>query len=404
MRAMISLPFAQCDRLGAASVRGAKRIRPSDCFSPLWFPLTGSISSQELSLVSQLRFRDRATRGFQIPIPLSGPTDRITMAIKNCPEILLRISLLFVLAASVSAAQIVVRPPGGRWTDDCDFCLASQGISPLELGSSGARVDLRYLRLGNVYRDGTRVDNNDRERETHLTQQYSVFYALSSRLTVSGLVPIASRQSEILSEDRTLVTGNQIGLADVSLLLRFKPLVVHSLETSTIVSIAGGVKLPTGRTDGRDSEGNLLDSHIQLGTGSTDYLLGASGFVTFDRIALITNLLGGITGKGANGHTFGNSLNYDTSVRYKLNPEEYIDMQFFATIGINGEWRGRERQDGITLDDSGGNVTYVTAGGQIFFTSSISLEALFQYPVIHGLHGTQLGESYRIVTGVQLLF
>ena len=119
---------------------------------------------------------------------------------------------------------------------------------------------------------------------------------------------------------------------------------------------------------------------------------------------MIANLLGAITGKGANGHTFGNSLNYDTSVRYKLNPDEYVEMQYFATIGINGEWRGREIQDGITLDDSGGNATYVSTGGQIFFTPSISLEAVFQYPVIHALHGEQLGESYRIVTGVQLLF
>lgn len=81
-----------------------------------------------------------------------------------------------------------------------------------------------------------------------------------------------------------------------------------------------------------------------------------------------------------------------------------MDTQFFATVGINGEWRGRELQDGITDENSGGNVTYVSTGAQIFFTPSISLEALFQYPVIHGLYGEQLGESYRIVTGLQLLF
>jgi hypothetical protein len=329
---------------------------------------------------------------------------KVIMAIKDCMTNLFPLCLPFIVGASMSLAQPDVRPPGGGLTDNCDFCLASQGISPLELGSSGARVDLRYLRLGNVYRDGKKVDNTDAELETHLTQQYSLFYALSSRFTLSGLVPIASRHSEILSEDRTLVTGNQVGLADISFLFRFKPLVEHSMETSFVVSLAGGLKLPTGRTDGRDSQGNLLDAHVQLGTGSTDYLLGASGFATFDRTAVIANLLGAITGKGANGHTFGNSLNYDTSVRYKLNPDEYVEMQYFATIGINGEWRGREIQDGITLDDSGGNVTYVSAGGQIFFTPSISLEAVFQYPVIHALHGEQLGESYRIVTGVQLLF
>jgi hypothetical protein len=78
-----------------------------------------------------------------------------------------------------------------------------------------------------------------------------------------------------------------------------------------------------------------------------------------------------------------------------------VATQFFATtVEINSEGRGRELQDGITDENSGGNVWFNRRTN----LPHISLEAVFQDPVIHGLHGEQPGESCRIVTGLQLLF
>jgi hypothetical protein len=285
----------------------------------------------------------------------------------------------------------------------CDFCLASQGISPLEVGSSGVRADLRYLSLGTMYQDGTKVENREHELETHLTQQYSLHYSFSPRFSLGAFVPIAKRHSERLNETGQIVTGNEFGLADVILLLRYKALVAHTMETTSIITFAAGAKLPTGKTDGRDSEGNLLDAHIQLGTGSTDVLLGLSGFLTFDRIALVGNLLGAITSQGANGHQFGNILNYDTSVRYRLYPSDYGDTQLFATFGVYGELRGKEIQDGTPIASSGGNVLFLSPGFQLFPLPSITIEASYHIPIVHALNGTQLGEDYRVMAGVQFI-
>ena len=60
--------------------------------------------------------------------------------------------------------------------------------------------------------------------------------------------------------------------------------------------------------------------------------------------------------------------------------------------------------DGIPDENSGGNVTYIAPGLQIFFSPYLSFEAAYQYPLIHALPGEQLGEDYRIQTGFQLLF
>jgi hypothetical protein len=286
----------------------------------------------------------------------------------------------------------------------CDFCLASQGISPLEVGSSGMRIDVRYLSVGTMYRDGSRTENAERELETHLTQQYSLFYALGNSVSLATLVPLPRRHSEAMSGQGALVTGNQFGVGDVSVLARYKPFVGHGMESTYILSLVGGVKLPTGRTDGRDSQGGLLDAHVQLGTGSTDLLMGASGFAAIGQTAFIVNLLGGFAGKGSNGHQFGNSLNYDATVRYGILPEDYDSPQLFATMSVNGELRGYERQDGAIDENSGGNVVYVSPGFQLFITPALTFELSYQYAIIHTLYGQQLGEDYRLMSGLQFLF
>ena len=314
------------------------------------------------------------------------------------------LALLLVIPRPGLAQRVTASHELPDQVEYCDYCLASQGISPLEVGSSGLRADFRYLTLGTMYQDGKKTENTGRELETHLTQQYSLFHALSPRFSIGAFLPIAKRHSEELNEEGNIVTGNEFGLADVSLLLRYKALVAHDIETTSIISLSAGAKLPTGKTNGKDSEGNLLDPHIQLGTGSTDVLVGASGFLAFERVALIANLLGAITTQGANGHEFGNILNYDASIRYRLYPAEFDDeTELFATFGVYGELRGRELQDGVPVASSGGNVLFLSPGLQFYPVPSIAIEASFHMPVIHALYGSQLGEDYRVMAGVQFL-
>ncbi len=311
-------------------------------------------------------------------------------------------SILLILFPYAVRAQF---PTGSRGVfDACDFCLAAQGISPLEVGSSGLRIDVRYLSVGSLYQSGSRTANADRELETHLTQQYSLLYALDNNFTLAALVPIPRRHSERVEGRGTMVVGNQFGLGDVAFLGRLKLYVGHDIASTFILSVQGGLKLPTGRTDGRDSKDELLDAHIQLGTGSTDILAGMSGFAAIGRFAFIGNILGSLTGAGANGHQFGNSLNYDGTARYRIWPDDYDNPQFFLTLGLSGELRGHERQDGFVDPNSGGNVVYASPGVQVFLTPAFTIEFSYQQAVYHNLYGQQLGEDYRLMSGLQILF
>jgi hypothetical protein len=316
------------------------------------------------------------------------------------------IALGILLSAIPAALTAQLAPRLGPVTaviNKCDFCLASQGISPLESGSSGLRADIRYLHLGTVYNDGVKAENEEQEIESHMTQQYSFTYAATPELAISALVPVAERRMEMVDEDGEAVTGKQFGLADVIVLGRYKVMEDHSLEATTLLSVTGGVKLPTGSTDGLDSRGEPLDAHIQLGSGSTDILLGAGAWFARDRFAVSANLLGAIAGEGSNEHRFGNNLNYDATVRYRVYPSEIDVQSLMVGAGVYGEWRGRETEDGQSVENSGGNVIYVGPSVQFFASTRLSFEAAFHYPIVHALNGEQLGEDYRFVGGVQVL-
>jgi len=204
-------------------------------------------------------------------------------------------------------------------------------------------------------------------------------------------------------------TGGAEGVGDVSLLARYTFFKHHSLAATTLVAASVGLKLPSGDTLGRDDAGNYMDAHTQLGTGSTDVLLGLSTSHAVGRLNLAANLLAAVTTEGEAGHVshqFGDSINYDRTAKYRLMPELPGDspLQVFMSFGLNGEWRGRETLAGATLGDSGGQVLYVTPGLQFVIDNKWIVEAGYQHAVHHDLNGIQLGERYRVAGGITYLF
>jgi hypothetical protein len=311
---------------------------------------------------------------------------------------------IFCISFSQANAQFRAIPTIDIHTEKCDFCLVAQGISPLELGRTGVRYDVRYLRLGDQYHEGMKVANPTQDAETHFTNQFTLLYRLLDNLSAIAIVPFASRHESVLDDNGVNSTLSNIGLADVSLLSRYNVLVDHAFANTRIVALTAGVKLATGNTSKRNETGALADAHLQLGTGSTDLLIGSTALLGFEDFTIGATLLAGITGKGANNHQFGNNLNYALTGRYRIYPSTMEGPTFFATLGFLGEDRAHEKADGVDDPNSGGNVTYLAPGVQIFFSPAFSFEASFQYPFLHELNGDQLGESFRIMSGLQYMF
>lgn len=300
----------------------------------------------------------------------------------------------------------------------CDFCLLSQGISPLDtMKGSGIKVSERYTLLDQVYQ-GSGKQMNPGAREEHWTTEFTGFYGITPEFMLLAVIPYKNGKTSgelMLNPDGTVGldaggAGNASGLGDVALMGRYTFVKQENPETTNIMAGLAGIKFATGGTNAKTSDGmEYLDSHLQPGTGSTDYLLGLSFSHSLERFSLSANLLGTITTAGKFGdtaHEFGNALNYDVSGKYRIYPGAFSPTkpQCFFALGLNGEVREREKVAGDTDPDSGGNTIYLTTGLQLVFAPRWVVELSYQHAIYHALKGTQVGETYKAISGVTYLF
>jgi hypothetical protein len=299
----------------------------------------------------------------------------------------------------------------------CDFCLMHQGISPLEtLNGAGMRITQRYTVLDSIYQ-GTTEHSNPGAREEFWTTDITGFYSINEGFLLMANIPVRVTRGDgdvstatDGSVDLETDSGGDDGLGDISLLARYTFYRHHTLDSTLFLAFSGGVKLPTGATDARTDDGDeFLDAHTQLGTGSTDALLGASFNYAKGRFAVSGNVLGAINGEGEFGntdHRFGNSLNYDLTGRYRVFPSTIgqSPTQVFVSLGFAGEVRAREHEDGAAVYDSGGHTVYIAPGLQVNFTEHWEAELSYQHAVYHNLNGTQLGEDFKVFGSLTYLF
>lgn len=324
--------------------------------------------------------------------------------------------MLFSFAIFTSFFLTLVFAPAAS---ACDYCLISQGISPLETFSgNGLRVNQRYTRLTRVYSGTSRVKPSASPKEEYWTTDVTGFYSIGNSVTILANAPYRKTRldghlhvhPDGMGEVHTDMKGDETGLGDVSIMGRYSFFKKHTLDDSLTVAGLIGIKLPTGKTNGRTADGmEFLDSHLQLGSGSTDFLAGVSASRSADRLTLSANLLGSIPTNGKAGsstHRFGNMLNYDLTAKYRVSGavSSAVRPAVFLSLGINGEARGREKEDGVALANSGGHTVYLSPGVQAAAGRHWVVELAYQQAIYHNLYGTQIGEDFRTTGGVTYLF
>jgi hypothetical protein len=313
-------------------------------------------------------------------------------------------------------ALVLVAGLAAPMSHACEYCLLGQGISPLQTQTgAGVRVAQRYTLLDSVYEGDNKVSNPG-VKEKYWTTDVVGFFSIADRLQLLINTPIRKTEGDgELTQgpngepEREDETGDASGVGDVTLLARYTLLGHHSAAGTTLLAGVVGVKLPTGGTNQHDDQGGYLDSHLQLGTGSTDALLGLSVDHAAARWSISANALVSLTGDGEVGHEshqFGDSLNYDVTAKYRVTPAVMgqTPNAWFLSLGVNGEAREHEHLEGQRVADSGGHVVYLTPGLQWVIGSAWVVEATYQYAIYHDLDDLQLGEDYKVFGSVTFLF
>ena len=310
--------------------------------------------------------------------------------------------------------------------------------------ATGWRVSLQYDFINqDQLRSGTspvssaqvaQINNGggSQEVEHQTINRYTtlgVSYAPNADWNFRVLVPYIDRTHTTYGNATTsMLTPSDIsgasitGLGDIKLIAGFQ-----GLLPDKNLGVQLGIKLPTGDYGGANaagtgvvgrspapfttgpnsqvpSPGNLVDTSLQPGNGSTDLIVGAyyhqalsldvNGFVNGQFQASVTHLLD----QQGQDYRPGNTSTVSFGARYEANPMLVPQLQ------VNISRKGADQGALADTTDTAGTVAYLSPGISVSVTRGISAFAFVQVPIWSHLSGYQLFPRWTATLGMSYGF
>lgn len=347
------------------------------------------------------------------------------------------------LRAVILPLSISISLPGAALACATCGCSLSSDAAMGYSSSAGWQISLQYDYLDqNQLRAGTHAVSptqvaaiNDaggaQEVENRTTNRYvtlGIAYAPTADWNFRMLVPYIDRSHTTYGQSGNPLTSDLLSGANVRELGDLKIIAGYQgfLPTHNL-GVQLGVKLPTGKHGGPNaagtgavgrnpavfnsgpnsliaSPGNLLDTSLQAGTGSTDVIVGAYYYqpVSQDFDAFINGQFQTAVKERLNetGADFrpGNLATLSFGVRYEADPDVVPQLQINVT---------RKSRDQGALADAGntaGTTVYVSPGVTAGVAKNTRLYGFVQLPVHSNLQGYQLSPRWTATAGVSYSF
>lgn len=277
----------------------------------------------------------------------------------------------------------------------------------------GWSADLRYE---SIRQDQPRHGTSDvgvgevpRHHDEVLTKNHNFLGALDYTFDqdwgVNVLVPFVDRQHDHIH--------NHLGaqepehwdfteLGDVRVLARrrlgTKEDASHSSVATTGVNF--GLKLPTGKTDVRNDDGELAERTLQPGSGTTDLVAGAyySKHMPLRSLSWFTQALAQLPLNTHDDYRPGNRLSLDAGMRYEAGDRLGLLLQ------LNTLLKARDRGAQAEPEDTGGTFVFLSPGVSYAFTKAVQAYGFLQLPVYQRVNGVQLVPRYALAAGLNMRF
>ena len=275
----------------------------------------------------------------------------------------------------------------------------------------GARFDLRYeyidLDQPRSGSDRVSVGQIPRHHDEVFTKNRNVVATVDWNLTpawgVSVSVPYVDRQHFHIHNHH----GAQLedrwdfrGVGDVRVQARYVLSAAPNLDAPCSTGFTLGVKLPTGKYDVTNGEGDAAERTLQPGTGTTDALLGVYWHRTepLDGWSYFTRGTAVVPMNSRDGFKPGVQLQGDAGVRYAASSRLGLMVQ------ANYVMKARDRGANAEPEDSGQRGLFVSPGISYNLGRNAQLYAFVQVPVYQRANGVQLTVDRTAVAGVSWRF
>lgn len=207
-------------------------------------------------------------------------------------------------------------------------------------------------------------------------------YGITPRLSVFGIFPVLDKSLTLTIPQQRITRGGNIGLGDARIFSRYDIYRATSRDHILSISALGGLEVPSGRDDTKDTFGRLPQS-LQLGSGSWDPFAGV--VTTWQNREWFFNLSTTYqVNSKAHNFEFGDEYRLDGVVKYRLFPRELgpgVPGFFYLDLESNLIWQGKNMVSGSSDHNSGGTTWFLDPGLQ-YITQKFVFETIIQLPVV----------------------
>ena len=233
---------------------------------------------------------------------------------------------------------------------------------------------------------------------------FSLGYSFTDFLTFNLNLPYIHREHSHIhhhqGEDR-IESWNFNSIGDLNLISNIS--LFKNDETRSGLDFIAGIKLPTGVTDIKNSEGEEAEVTLQPGSGSVDFIVGAAYSQNlssvpvlsgsgFSELPLTLNINYRINNKGTDDYKFGNALFIHLGTAYR-----FID-KLSLLLQLNAKFQNKANV-GLTNEpeeNTGGNWLFLSPGLKFHLFSSLSISSYVQIPLYQNYNGIQQAAPYNL--------
>jgi len=161
-----------------------------------------------------------------------------------------------------------------------------------------------------------------------------------------------------------------------------------------------GAKLPTGKYDVKNGEGDEAERTLQPGTGTTDALLGGyyGGQFPAKDLAWFVQGLVQVPLNYRDAYRPGSRVSLDAGLRYDVSDPWSLMLQLNTLV------RGRDRGAQAEPEDTGGTSVWIGPGASFAASEEVRIYGFLQLPLYQYVNGVQLVARKALVLGISARF
>jgi hypothetical protein len=311
-------------------------------------------------------------------------------------------------ATLTAATTLILATASPAWA--CSVCgcgdplLASSDPAAIN-GGLRLQLDTEYLRID----AGTDGQPGFTDQLTQWSYRLNVVYRPLEELSLTATVPLVDKSIRTVGDGTNVSASALTGFGDIEVAARYALWTKVNFGARRVqeFAVSGGSALPTGNHNAKDTDGNLIDPHGQLGTGGwgpfagIHYRFEQGDWMSF--ASLSYRIRTEATYFDGSKYKFGDAALWSIHEQYRPTQRVALDL------GLDGRYASADRAvdaDGTVMsqvENTGGTVLSLAPGIYVKALGELWLFARSQVPVYKHLFGEQdvkpsftMGVQYQV--------